>query len=161
MADIEELIVLSAKLRITAQHQMQPTICCGNNEMDSFACVTTWETVLTSKMYTQYSLRFLVVELWRHLSQNYLNDTGTILQQPQSLQRRHNKRDGVSNHPRLGLLNCLLRLRSKKTLLVLVKSIHQWPVVPLTKDKSSGKCFHLMTQSRLLKLTKGQHLTRV
>ena len=49
------------------------------------------------------------------------------------LQWRHNMRDGVSNHRRLGcLLNRLFRRRSKKHLssasLAFVREIHRWPV---------------------------------
>ena len=49
----------------------------------------------------------------------------------QSLQWRHNERDGVSNHqPHDYLLNRLFRYRSKKTSasLAFVRGIHRWPV---------------------------------
>ena len=50
-----------------------------------------------------------------------------------ALQWRHNERDGVSNHQRLGcLLNRLVRRRSKKPSKLLitgfVRGIHRWPV---------------------------------
>ena len=46
-----------------------------------------------------------------------------------ALEWRHNERDGVLNHRRLGcLFNCLFRRRSKKTSEHRVKGIHYWPV---------------------------------
>ena len=56
-----------------------------------------------------------------------------------SLERRHNERDGVSNHRHLSCLrNSLFRRKSKKTSKLRV-STHKGPV--------TRKCFHLMTSS--------------
>ena len=66
------------------------------------------------------------------------------------LQRRHNERDGVSNHqPHECLLDRLFRRRSKKTLKLRHWHLwgefigHRW--IPRTNDQWRGKCFHLMT----------------
>ena len=58
----------------------------------------------------------------------------------------------TSNYRHLDcLIKRLFRRRSKKTLKFrvtgLVRGIHRWPVVPLTKGQQRGKCFHLMTPS--------------
>ena len=70
-----------------------------------------------------------------------------------SLQWRHNERDGVSNHWRLHyLLNCWFRCRSKKTsnLRVIGLFAGNGPVTgefPAQKTSKRGKCFYLMTSS--------------
>ena len=69
-----------------------------------------------------------------------------------SLQWRHNGRDGVSNHQPHG---CLLNLYSdadqrkhqSSALLAFVWGIHRWPVNSRTIGQWRGKCFHLMTSS--------------
>ena len=71
---------------------------------------------------------------------------------PRALQWRHNERNGVSNHQRLDyLLNCLFRLKSKKTSKVHVSGLcegkHQWPVDSPHKRPVTRKCFHLVTSS--------------
>ena len=70
-----------------------------------------------------------------------------------SLQRRHNERDGVSNHRRLDCLHkCLFRRRSKKRskfrVTGLCEGIHRWPMnSPHKGPVITRKCFHLMTSS--------------
>ena len=64
----------------------------------------------------------------------------------QSLQWRHNGRDGVSNHqPHDGLLNRLFRCRSKKTSisasLAFVRGIHRWPVNSQRKGPATRRMF--------------------
>ena len=72
---------------------------------------------------------------------------------PNTLQWRHNGRDGVSNHqPHDCLLNRLFRRRSKKTSKLrvtglCVRGIHRWPVNSPHKWPVTRKCFHLMTSS--------------
>ena len=61
-------------------------------------------------------------------------------------QRRHNKRDGVSNHGRLDCLsNLLFRFISKKTQssasLAFVSGIHRWPVNSPHKGPVTRKMF--------------------
>ena len=63
-----------------------------------------------------------------------------------SLQWRHNERDGVSNHqPHDCLLNRLFRRRSKKTSnsasLAYVRGIHRWPVNSPPKGPVTRKMF--------------------
>ena len=65
---------------------------------------------------------------------------------PRALQWRHNERNGVSNHQRLDyLLNCLFRLKSKKTSKVHVSGLcegkHQWPVDSPHKRPVTRKMF--------------------
>ena len=69
-----------------------------------------------------------------------------------SLQWRYNERNGVSNHRRLDcLINCLFRLRSKKTSKLhvtgFVKGNHRRPMVSPHKGSVTRKMFHLMTSS--------------
>ena len=81
------------------------------------------------------------------------------------LQWRHNGRDNVSNYqPRVCLLSCVIRRRSKKTSKLRVTGLwvgeftrDRW--IPRTKGQLCGKCFHLMTSScadRLTHPTKSQ-----
>ena len=68
------------------------------------------------------------------------------LDMSRSLLRRHNERDGVSNHQRLNcLLNRLFRGGSKKhqssVSLAFVRGIHQWPVNSLHKGPVTRKMF--------------------
>ena len=71
----------------------------------------------------------------------------------QTLQRRHNERDDVSNYRRLDcLFNRLLRRRSKKTSKLRVTGlsvgvIHRWPVDSPHKWPVTRKCFHLLTSA--------------
>ena len=73
--------------------------------------------------------------------------------QIRSLHRRHNERDGASNHRRLHcLLNCWFRRRSKKTSKLCATGfcVGNSPVTgefPAQKASNTEKCFHLMTSS--------------
>ena len=69
-----------------------------------------------------------------------------------TLQWRHDKLDGVSNHqPRYCLLKRLFRRRSEKNQssasLTFVRGIHRWPVNSSHKRPVTRKCFHLTTSS--------------
>ena len=73
---------------------------------------------------------------------------------------RHNEHNSVSNHQRLDcLLNCLFRLRSKKTPKLRVTGIcgefsgDRW--IPRAKGQWRGKCFQLMTSSWWLEVWRG------
>ena len=73
-------------------------------------------------------------------------------------QRRHNERDGISNHRRFEcILNCLVRHRRKyesSASLAFVRGIHRSPM------NFPHKCFHLMTSSWTEKMLKtGAHIT--
>ena len=66
------------------------------------------------------------------------------------LQRRHNDRDGASNHQHNNcLLSRLFRHRSRKhqsvTSLAFVWGIHRWPVNSPHKGPVTRKCLHLIT----------------
>ena len=77
------------------------------------------------------------------------------MESSKTLQWRHNRRDGVSNHqPPECLLNRLFRRRSKKTSNIRVTGLcagnspvtgGRW--IPRTNGQYRGKCFHLMTSS--------------
>ena len=62
----------------------------------------------------------------------------------QSLQWRHNERDGVSYHQRL---DCLHNLCSGKDQRKHQRGIHRWPMNSPHKGPVTRKCFHLMTSS--------------
>ena len=84
------------------------------------------------------------------LCHNEFNGTGAVIRSPvkqtESLQWRHNERNGVSNHRRLDcLLNRLLRRRSKKTSSSasqdFVSGLPRWPVDSPFKELITRKMF--------------------
>ena len=73
-----------------------------------------------------------------------------------ALHRRHNERNGVSNHRHVDcFLGNLLWRRSEKTAnsasLAFVRGIQRWPVNFPHKGPVTWKCFHLMASSWICK----------
>ena len=112
--------------------------------------VSTQNILLTSNIMTWSPVSFLVASFACCV---FLSRNAEI---HLALQRRHNERDGVSNHQRLNcLLKCWLRHRSKKTSKLRVTGLcvanspvtNDRPVNSPHKRPVTLKCFHLMTSS--------------
>ena len=83
----------------------------------------------------------------------HLSGAIELMGERESLQWRHDERDGVSNHqPHDCLLNRLFKAQIKEN----IKAPRYWPLwgeftgdrwIPRTKGQWHGKCFHLMTSS--------------
>ena len=108
-----------------------------------------WQTIIPSsyQWYASMVVEHLILHSHPHVQSNNTAHYTTILHIPQSLQWRHNERDGVSNHqPHDCLLNRLFRYRSKKASKLRVTGLcDRW--IPRTEGQQRGKCLHFMTSS--------------